>query len=143
MDENRQHISLREGEAYLDGIKILDLVSLSVDFVPTVATSTTVGNRGTNRRWINHDIQGSFSEYKSTPWLKEKVEEYLATGKTPEMTITGISNDKNSDYYETYKKTDSITISGAVLTGNISLLSLDTGGEFVQHTVNFGAKSYK
>lgn len=141
--ENRQHISLREGQAYIDGVKVLDLVSLKMVITPTVASSTTVGSKGTNRRWLGYDITGSLTEYKSTDWLEKIIAKYIKDGKTPELTIQGVRNDKNSDYYATTKKTEKITLAGVVLTGDLPLMDLDTGGELVQNTVNFGAKSYK
>ena len=56
---------------------------------------------------------------------KKKVLEYIKTGKTPEMKIQGISEDKNSDYYD-INKGDTITAVGCVMTGDISLMELDT-----------------
>ena len=141
--ENRQHISLREGKVFVDGTQVLDAVSLKFVLTPTVATSTTVGNKGTNRRWINYDITGSMTEYKSTNWLDKVISKYIQTGQTPELTIQGIRNDKNSDYYAKYKQSEKVTLTGVVLTGDLQLLDLDTGGELDKNTVNFGAKNFK
>lgn len=141
--ENRQHISLREGKVFLNGIQILDACKLSFVVTPEVASSKLLGDKGTNRRWIGRDITGSLTEYKSTDWIEDALAEYESSGKTPEFTIQGIRNDTNSDYYATYKKAETKTLTGVVLTGDIPLLDLDTGGELVQRTVNFGAKNYK
>jgi hypothetical protein len=141
--ENRQHISLREGKVYVDGVQILDACKLSFVVTPEVATSKRLGDKGTDRRWIGRDITGSITEYKSTNWVEDALSKYEKNGKTPELKIQGIRNDTNSDYYSTYKKSETVTLTGVVLTGDIPLLDLDTGGDLAQRTINFGAKNYK
>ena len=140
MEVNKSAISLREGKIFLDGEQILEAGSITINYQPEVVSYRTLGERGLNRRWIGRDVTGSFTEYKSTPWLENKIKEYEKSGKTPELTIQGIRQDKNSDYYQKYKKNETVTCSGAVLTGDLPLLALDTQGQLVQQTVNFGAK---
>ena len=70
-----------------------------------------------------------------------KIQEYLETGVTPEFTMTGIMNDKGSDYYQKYGY-KTITVLGCVLTGDITLMSLDASSNGVREdTVSFSAKT--
>jgi hypothetical protein len=140
--DNRQHISVREGSAYVDGVKVLDLCTFEVKVTPEVATSKRVGSKGTDRRWLGYDVSVNLTEYRSTSWLVKMVNEYKKSGKTPELTLQGIRCDKNSEYYESTKKSETVTVKGAVPTGDITLLNLDTGGDFVQDNVAFGAKDF-
>ena len=136
MDRNR--MSLREGKAYLDGNLVMDLVTMEILFTPEVAESRSIGQRGKSRRWIGQDVTGSITEYRSTPWLKEAVKKYIATGKTPKFTYVGMQDDPNSDYGSTYGK-DVITVEGVVITSDIPLIQLDSEGEHVQSEIEIGA----
>lgn len=138
MGANKNRISLREGKVFLDGIKVIDAQKLSIKFKPDVATSRALGERGTSRRYLGYDIGIDMTKYKSNPWLKEAAKEYIKTGKTPEFVITGIQDDKNADCYAEYGS-ETVTCNGCVLTGDISIMELDTGGEYATDTVTFGA----
>lgn len=138
MGVNKKRISLREGKVFLDGVKVIDAKKLSVKFKPDVATSRSLGERGTSRRYLGYDISIDMTKYKSNPWLKEIAKQYQDSGKTPEFTIQGIQDDKNSDAYSLYGS-DTVTCNGCVLTGDISILELDTGGEYSEESVTFGA----
>jgi hypothetical protein len=131
-------MSLREGKAFIDGVEILDLMKLELYFTPEVVESRSVGQKGVSRRYIGHDITGNITEYKSTPWIKDIIKRYKATGETPKLTIQGIQDDPNSDYGRTYGR-DKVTVVGVVLTGDLPLLMLDSEGELVQNEVEFGA----
>jgi hypothetical protein len=135
---NKRHISLKEGSAFIDGVKVLEAIKLSIVVTPEVWSGRSLGEKGKSRRWLGIDVTGSLSEYKSTPWYKEKVNEYIKTGKTPEMVIQGIQDDKNSDFNETYGS-ETVTLKGCVITGDIPILDLDTDGEVVKNQVSFGA----
>lgn len=141
MSENKRPINVRDGIVTIDGLTILDGVSFSCVFTPDMWSGRTLGERGMNRRWLGFDITGALKEFRSTPWLREKVKEYMKTGKTPELKMQGIVTDEGSDYFDTYGK-DSITLIGCVLTGDISLIELDTGGDAKQDDVKFGAKTF-
>ena len=65
--------------------------------------------------------------------------DYIKTGKTPEFKIQGICEDKYSDYYDK-NKGDSVTAIGCVITGKIALMDLDTDGDVVKDSIEFGAK---
>jgi len=140
MSINKRRISMREGEAYLDGLKVMDSIKLEAKFTPEVVESRALKERGKSRRWIGYDITGTLGEYRATPWLRQAVEKYMRTGITPEFTITGIQDDKNSEYYED-NGLIALTLSGCVLTGDITLLQLDSEGELVKDEVEFAAAS--
>ena len=55
------------------------------------------------------------------------------------MTIQGIMNDENSDYYKD-NGNDTVTCVGCVLTGDIPLTALDSAGEVVDDAISFNAK---
>lgn len=135
MDRNR--MSLREGRAYLDGELVMDLVKLDLIFTPEVAESRAVGQRGKSRRWLGYDITGTLTEYRSTPWLKEKIKDYINTGATPKFTFVGMQDDPESDYGKAFGK-DVITVENSVITSDIPLLSLDSEGEHVQTEIEIG-----
>lgn len=141
MAENMKPVSLAEGHIYINGIEVMDSVKLTLRFVPKVWSGTAVGKKGTNRRWINYDITGTLDEYKTTPRWTQLVKDYLANGITPELTIQGTRTDKDSDYYE-ISGSETATVSGAVITGEIPLLDIDTDGEVVKDSIPFGAKNF-
>ncbi len=57
------------------------------------------------------------------------------------MTIQGIMEDKNSDYYKIYG-TNTVTCVGCVLTGDLPLTMLDSGGNVVEDSISFNAKRH-
>lgn len=99
-----------------------------------------LGDKGTNRRWLGRDITGSIDEYRTTARWNNIVKQYENSGITPELTIQGIRTDKDSDFYEV-SGSESVTVTGAVLTGDINLISLDTDGDVVKDSISFGAKN--
>ncbi|MDD3029762.1 MAG: phage tail tube protein [Alphaproteobacteria bacterium] len=138
MSVNKRRISMREGNVFLDGLKVLDAVKCEVVFTPEVTESRALKEQGLSRRWIGYDITGSITEYRSTPWLRKAIAAYNKTGATPEFTISAVQDDKNSDYYDA-NGTIPVTLSGVVLTGDISLINLDSEGELLQDEIEFGA----
>lgn len=130
---------MREGKIYMDGDLVADGCKFSLKFTPKVWEGKCLSERGTNRRWIGYDVTGTLEQWKTNKLLKKKIDSYLKTGETPEMVITGICEDKNSDFYKK-NKTDTITAVGCVLTGDLTLMDLDTDGEVVKESLNFGAK---
>jgi len=138
MAVNKRRISLREGSLYLDGNMVADAVKVEAVYTPEVAESRGLKERGMSRRWIGHDITGTITEYRTTPWMLDAIKKYIKTGETPEFTLTGIQNDKNSDYYDRHGNIK-VTLKGVVLTGDLSLLNLDAEGELLQDEIEFGA----
>lgn len=139
MKENRRPLSLKEGHVYIDGVEVIDAAKLSIVYKPTVWEGKMLGDKGTNRRWIGRDITGTLDEYRTTPRYNGIVKRYEEEGITPEMTIQGIRTDKDSDYYE-ISGSETVTVTGVVLTGEINLISLDTDGDVVKDSISFGAK---
>ena len=140
MGENRHAISLRDGTVTVNGVQILEASKLSIRYKPEVGSYKSLRDKGTNRRWIGRDITGSIEEYRSTPWLLEVAKEYEENGTTPELTIQGQREDKDSDYYDIVG-IETVTVTGCVIDGEIPLMDLDTGGDFVKDTISFGAKN--
>lgn len=136
---NKSPLSAREGKVYLDGTMVADACKFQLLFTPKVWEGKCLGEKGTNRRWTGYDITGTIEEWKTTNMWKKKIQEYLKTGATPEFTIQGISEDKNSDYYD-INKGDKVTAVGCVMTGDIPLMDLDTDGDVVKESIKFGAK---
>lgn len=136
---NKRPLSMREGKVFLDGSEVADSCKLNLLFTPKVWEGKTLGEAGTNRRWIGYDITGTIEQWKTTNMWKKKVLEYIESGATPEFTIQGICEDKNSDYYDT-NGGDTVTVVGCVMTGDIPLMDLDTDGDVVKESIKFGAK---
>lgn len=137
---NSSPISAREGKVYINGVLVADSCKFKVVFKPDVWSGKQLSEHGTNRRWIGYDIEVQIEEWRTTNRYIEMVQSYLKTGATPEMTIQGVQNDKNSDYYATLKKSIKVTCQGCVPTGDINLIDLDTSGDVVKESITLGAK---
>lgn len=135
---NKRRISLREGSLFLDGTKVADAVKCEAVFTPEVVESRALKEKGLSRRWIGYDITGTITEFRTTPWMYNAIQKYIKNGETPEFTLQGIQNDKNSDYHDKYGNIK-VTLKGVVLTGDLSLLNLDAEGELLQDEIEFGA----
>ena len=139
MEYNKHPISLREGKIFIDGIEVADGVNATFKFTPDVWTGRQIGERSPSSRWLGFSITGTITRRRSNNWLKEKIKEYKASGATPEMKIQGINNDENSDYYAAHG-TDTVTLVGCVLTGDLQLTVLDSEGQVLDDSINFNAK---
>lgn len=136
---NTSPITAREGYVYLDGVLIADSCKFKVTFKPDVWKGKQLSEKGTNRRWIGYDVEILVEEWKTTNRYNEMVMEYVNSGKTPEVTIQGIRDDKESDYYDN-NGGEKITCIGCVPDGDVVLLDMDTEGEVVKESITFGAK---
>jgi len=136
---NASPISLRMGKIFLDGVAIADGVACNIVATPDVWNGRQLGDKTPSSRWLSMAYSGSITRRRSTQWLKEKIAEYKATGRTPEFTIQGYMNDKGSDYYDAHGA-DLTTAVGCVLTGNITLADLDSQGDVVTEVLTFNAK---
>lgn len=140
MQYNKNPISLREGSFYLNGIEVVDMVKAEVKATPETWTGKVIGDKTPSTRWIGLTITGNVTRFRTTNQGKQMIKHYLDTGETPELTLVGIANDKNSDYYKTHG-TDKITVVGCVVTSDILLMLLDAEGDVLKETFNFNAKS--
>lgn len=136
---NSSPLSLREGKVFMDGVLIADSCKCKVVFKPKLWSGHQLSEQGTNRRWIGYDIEVTIEQWKTTRMYRKKIDEYIKTGKTPEMTIQGIQEDKNSDFYDE-NGVEEVTCVGCVPTGDINLIEMDTDGEVVKESITFGAK---
>ena len=139
MEYNKSPMSLREGKIFIDGVECADGVKCTINFTPTVWSGTQLGERTPSSRWLGYTITGSITRRRSNNWLREKIKEYKVSGATPELTIQGIMDDTNSDYYRDFG-TDTVTAVGCVLTGDLPLTALDSAGEIVDDVIGFNAK---
>lgn len=139
MKYNKSPISLSEGHVFVDGVEIMDSVACTIQFTPDVWSGKTLGERSNSSRWTGYNITGNITRRRSTPWLAEIIAKYKNTGRTPEMTIQGIMNDKASDYYAVHGNY-TVTAVGCVLTGALPLTALDSKGGVVDDAISFNAK---
>lgn len=139
MQYNKNPISVREGKAFIDGVEVLDSVKLEIKFTPDVWTGRQLGERTPSSRWLGCQITGSMTRRRSTPWLREAIKRYNKTKETPEFTIQGIMNDENSEFFAN-NGAETITCVGCVLTGDLNLINLDSGGNVVDDVIAFNIK---
>lgn len=139
MKYNKNPISLREGKVFIDGVEVLDAVKCQIKFTPDVWTGRQLGERTPSSRWVGAAITGTITRRRSTPWLKDMIAQYNTTKATPELTIQGIMDDQNSDYYAE-NGSDIVTCVGCVLTGDLPLTALDSEGTVVDDAISFNAK---
>lgn len=139
MQYNKNPISLREGKVFIDGVECLDSVVCTINFTPDVWTGRQLGEITPSSRWLGASIAGSITRRRSTPWLKEAIKRYLNDKGTPEFTIQGVMDDENSDYYAE-NGSNVVTCVGCVLTGDLNLINLDSGGQVVDDVIAFSAK---
>lgn len=139
MTYNKNPISLREGKITIDGIVVADAVSAVIRFTPDTWTGRQLGERSPSTRWLGYAIAGTITRRRSTNWLRTKIKEYTSTGKTPEFILQGIADDKESDYYTNFGA-DVVTVVGCVLTGDLTLISLDSNGQVLDEELAFNGK---
>lgn len=137
---HKNPISLREGKVFLDGLEVYDSVKCEIKFTPDVWTGRQLGDRSASSRWLGYSITGSITRRRTTPWMKQTIQGYIKTGKTPELTIQGIMNDEGSEYYAN-NGSDTVTVVGVVLTGDLMLISLDAEGQVLDDVMGFNAKA--
>lgn len=143
MQHNKAPMSLREGSIYIDGMKICDGVKAEFKLTPDVWTGRQLGEKTQSSRWLGFSITGSITRRRSTNWLAEVAQKYKDSKVTPELTIQGIMSDEGSDFYATTGgKNLVVTLMGCVLTGDLTILALDSGGNIVDDVVNFNAYDY-
>lgn len=139
MQYNKNPISIREGKIFIDGVECADGVKAEAKFTPDVWTGRQLGERTPSSRWLGAAITGAITRRRTTPFLKDAIAKYQRTKETPEFVIQGIANDANSDYYEA-NGADTVTLVGCVLTGDLTLLNLDSDGQVLDDVINFNAK---
>ena len=98
-----------------------------------------LGELTPSSRWLGYSITGTITRRRSSKWREEKIKEYQQSHETPEMTIQGVMEDKNSDFYKQYGS-NTVTCVGCVLTGDLPLTMLDSGGDVVEDAISFNAK---
>lgn len=140
MEYNKSPMSLREGKIFIDGVEVCDSIKCEIKATPEVWTGKTLGEITPSSRWLGMTISGTITRRRSNSWLKDAVQKHLRDKSTPEFTIQGIMDDKNSDYYS---ECGSLTVTcvGCVLTGDLNLINLDSNGDVVDDVIAFTAKN--
>ena len=139
MNYNKTPMSLREGKIFIDGVECLDGIKCNIKVALDTWTDRQLGERTPSTRVLGYAVSGDITRRRSTPFLKEILKKYKATGATPEFTIQGIVDDKASDYYKKHGS-DTVTVVGCVLTGDITILALDSSGTVLEDTIAFNGK---
>ena len=129
------------GKIVIDGIEVADSVSATGTFTPDTWSGKQLGDYSNSTRWLGYNITVSLSEHRSTPWIKDMIKKYQATHKTPELTIQGIMNDPDSDFFDKFQN-DVCTFVGCVPTGAMPLTALDSGGDVVTDNLTFNARDF-
>lgn len=141
MAENKHRILLNKGKIYWNGEVLADSISCVITITPTVTESTALGEITPSSRWAGVKYKVEVKNYKSKPYAKNYVKEFLNTGLAPEVTIQGIQDDKGSDYYEAYGS-ETITATGCIATSDITVLNVDSSSsDHLQDTITFAAKN--
>ena len=126
MDFNTRPISLRQGKIFIDGVEAADSVSATGTFTPDT--------------W-SYNITVNVTRYRSNPYIKEVIKKYQGTHKTPEITIQGIMDDPDSDFFDKHGN-DVCTYVGCVPTGAMPLTALDSNGDVVSDSLTFNARDF-
>ena len=114
-------------------------IKCEIKFTPDVWEGRQLGERTPSSRWLGCKIAGNMTRRRSTPWLREAIKRYNKDKGTPEFTIQGIMNDENSDFYAE-NGSEVVTCVGCVLTGDLNLINLDSGGNVVEDNIAFNVK---
>lgn len=136
---NKSPMSLREGKIFIDGVEVCDSVKCEIKATPDVWTGRQLGETVPSSRWLGMAISGSITRRRSNSWLKDAIQKHLRDKSTPEFTIQGIMDDENSDYYNECGAL-TVTCVGCVLTGDLNLINLDSGGDIAEDVIAFNAK---
>lgn len=139
MAYNKKPMMLTEGKVYIDGEMVMDCVKCEIKLTPDVWTGKVLGDRSPSSCWKGYTVTGTITQRRVTPFFRDIIQKYQESGITPEFTIQGIMNDKNSDYYENYNACKATAI-GCVFTGDIPLITLDVNGDAVEDSISFNAK---
>ena len=140
---NRKPIHVSEGSCFFDGKLIFDAIKFKVISTPKVMTSVSIGDKTPNSRWGNtFEYKVEITRRRTTKWAKEVLKKYKKDGITPEFTLSGVQEDKDSDYYAD-NGAETVTAVGCVLTSDINLIDLDANGEWLEDVLTFNAKDVK
>ena len=130
MEYNHSPISVREGHVFLDGVEIMDSIKCNIKMTPDTWSGRQLGEITPSTRWLGYSITGTITRRRNTMWLKEKIKYYQETHETPEMTIQGIMEDNQSDFYKQFGS------------GDLTLLDLDSEGQVLEDNIAFSAKDF-
>ena len=126
-----------EGKVFLDGEELFYATKVSIKATLTNAKSKPLGSKTSKSRNVGYELATEITGYKVNPFGANILKKYIDKGITPTFTIQALNNDKNSDFFNKYGN-DVITVTGAVLSGDITLIDLDASAtDYVQETLKF------
>lgn len=126
-----------EGKLYINGEQVLDARKVLIKVSINNTESKRLGDRTTSSRTVGYDISVEISQYKSNKFAIDIIKKYLDTGLTPKFKVQAMNNDKGSDFFRKYGN-DTITVTGCVPTGDLSLIDLDASTtDYVEETITF------
>lgn len=141
MEFNTRPISLRQGKIFIDGIEAADSVSATGTFTPDTWSGKQLGDYSNSTRWLGYNLTVTVTRHRSNPYIKEVIKKYQNTHKTPEITIQGIMDDPDSDFFDK-NGNDVCTYIGCVPTGAMPLTALDSNGDVVTDSLTFNARDF-
>ena len=137
MQYNKSSINMAEGKIYIDGVEVMDSIECQITFTPETQEVKYLGAQSKSTRWTGYSIKATVVRGRTNSFLKDMVESYKTTKKTPEYTIQGICDDPGSDYVADGNGPIEVTAVGCVPTGDIDLLHIKTDGGLMQDTITF------
>lgn len=141
MEFNTRPISLRQGKIFIDGVEAADSVSATGTFTPDTWSGKQLGDYSNSTRWLGYNLTVTLTRHRSNPYIKEVIKKYQNTHKTPEITIQGIMDDPDSDFFDKHGN-DVCTYVGCVPTGAMPLTALDSNGDVVTDSLTFNARDF-
>ena len=126
-----------EGKLFLDGEHCLSAKGINIKATLNNSTSKCLGDKSPSHRNVSYDLASTVTRYKVEPFGKKVILNYIEKGITPEFTIQAMNNDAGSDFFKQFGD-DTVTVTGAVLSGDLSLIDLDASStDYVEETLNF------
>lgn len=138
--DTRNHIDCTQGKFFLNGEECIDAVSYSIVFTPATSSTKTLGHTGSDTRWKGYDVKVTLTEFRSKDWLKQAIKDFVEKNITPVFTCQGVCTDEQSDYYKDFGG-QTVTVTGCVPTGDITVLAQDANSDFMTDAVTFSGKA--
>ena len=94
--QGKQVFSGREGEMGLDGVKVAECKACHAEVIFEYKDITLAKKPMKERKLIGLDTDGSFTLYKVSSMMIEKLEPYIRSNKTPLVTLIVKIDDKDA-----------------------------------------------
>ncbi len=124
------------GKVYMDGQELGDCVRFVVTMTANVESGNTLGTTKKINRLLGFDAKVTVSRRRNSGWIRAAYREWKETGRWPDISMTGVTDDVASDYHKE-NGADKVTVLGMQPTGDITLLNLDADAGFVKDEITF------